>query len=65
MDDPTNIFRQKLPQQAETCARKALEWLQKDLQGEKRLSPEEVYYLSNAADILLTMRDEYGEKRSQ
>ena len=62
MDDPANIFRQKLPQQAETCARKALEWLQKDLQGNRNLSPEEVYYLSSAADILLTMRDQYGKE---
>lgn len=62
MDDPTSLFRKKLPDQAETCARKALEWLQKDLQGNRNLSPDEVYYLSSAAKILLTMRDEYGEK---
>lgn len=62
MDDHASMFRKKLPQQAEACARKTLEWLQKDLQGDKKLSPEDVYYLSNAADILLTMRDEYGEK---
>lgn len=62
MEDPSSIFRQKLPQQAETCARKALEWLQKDLQGNRNLSPEEVYYLSSAADILLTMRDQYGKE---
>ena len=62
MEDPTNIFRSKLPNQAETCARKALEWLQKDLQGNKNLSPEEVFFLSSAAEILLTMRDMYGQK---
>lgn len=62
MEDPAKIFRQKLPSQAETCARKTLEWLQKDLQGTKNLSPEDVYYLASAADILLTMRDEYGEE---
>lgn len=62
MDDPASIFRQKLPSQAETCARKALEWLQKDLQGSKNLSPEEVYHLAMAADILLTMRDSYGKE---
>lgn len=62
MDDPSHIFRMKLSGQAETCARKALEWLQKDLQGSKHLSPEEVYYLAMAADIMLTMRDEYGQK---
>ena len=62
MDDPTSIFRRKLPDQAETCARKALEWLQKDLQGNKNLSPEEVHYLSSAAEILLALRDKYGEE---
>lgn len=62
MEDPTKIFRNKLPDQAETCARKALEWLQKDLQGHKNLSPEEVFYLSSAAEILLTMRDMYGQE---
>ena len=62
MEDPSQIFRQKLSGQAETCARKALEWLQKDLQGSRSLSPEEVYHLAIAADILLTMRDEYGQK---
>lgn len=62
MDDPTKIFRQKLPSQAETCARKTLEWLQKDLQNGKTLSPEEVYYLATAAEILLSMRDEYGQE---
>ena len=62
MEDHSAIFRQKLSGQVEVCARKALEWLQKDLQGERKLSPEEIYYLSSAADLLLTMRDEYGKK---
>lgn len=62
MEDTTNIFRQKLPSQAEACARKALEWLQKDLQSSKQLDPVEVYYLAQAASILLTMRDTYGKK---
>ena len=62
MDDHSAIFRQKLSGQVEVCARKALEWLQKDLQGDRKLSPEEIYYLSSAADLLLTMRDEYGKK---
>ena len=62
MEDPTNIFRSKLPNQAETCARKALEWLQKDLQGGKTLSPKEVHDLSMAAELLLTMRDIYGKE---
>jgi hypothetical protein len=62
MEDTTNIFRSKLPGQAEVCARKALEWLQKDLQSARTLEPVDVYYLAQAAQILLTMRDTYGEK---
>lgn len=62
MDDTSNIFRQKLSGQAEACARKALEWLQKDLQSAKQLEPVEVYYLAQAASILLVMRDTYGKK---
>lgn len=62
MEDFSAIFRNKLSGQAETCARKALERLQKDLQGPQELTPEEVFYLSKAADILLTIRDAYGSK---
>ena len=62
MDDHATIFRQKLSGQAETCARKTLEWLQKDLQGDRELSPQDVYYLASAADLLLTRRDLYGKK---
>jgi hypothetical protein len=62
MDDYAIIFRQKLPGQAEVCARKTLEWLQKDLQNEKELSAEDVFYLASAAQLLLAMRDFYGEK---
>jgi hypothetical protein len=62
MEDYSTTFRQKLSAQAETCARKTLEWLQKDLQGDRVLNPQEVYYLASAADILLTMRDVYGKK---
>jgi len=62
MDDYATIFRQKLSGQAEVCARKTLEWLQKDLQNEKELSAEEVFYLASAAQLLLTMRDIYGAK---
>jgi len=36
--------------------------LQKDLQGDRVLNPEEVFYLASAADLLLTMRDTYGKK---
>jgi hypothetical protein len=62
MEDPSALFRQKLSGQVEVCARKALEWLQKDLQGERKLSPQDIYYLSSAADLLLNMRDMYGKK---
>ena len=62
MEDHSAIFRQKLSAQAEACARKTLEWLQKDLQGDRTLQPEDVYYLASAADLLLTMRDTYGKK---
>ena len=62
MEDYSAIFRQRLSAQAEVCARKALEWLQKDLQGPQELTAEDVYHLSTAANILLTMRDKYGEK---
>ena len=62
MEDHSATFRQKLSAQAETCARKTLEWLQKDLQGDRVLNPEEVFYLASAADLLLTMRDTYGNK---
>ena len=61
-DDPSTIFRTKLPAQAEACARKTLEWLQKDLQGSRTLTAQEVYYLSKAADILLYLRDTYGKE---
>jgi hypothetical protein len=62
MEDYSSIFQQKLSGQAEVCARKTLEWLQKDLQGTCRLTPEEVYYLASAADIMLDIRDRYGKK---
>lgn len=62
MEDHSATFRQKLSAQAETCARKTLEWLQKDLQGDRVLNPEEIFYLASAADLLLTMRDTYGKK---
>lgn len=62
MADPQSVFREKLPSQAEACARKTLEWLQKDLQSLHELTPDEVYYLANAASILLIIRDTYGEE---
>jgi hypothetical protein len=62
MEDQSSVFRQKLSAQAEVCARKTLEWLQKDLQGDRSLAPQDVYYLASAADLLLAMRDLYGKK---
>lgn len=62
MEDYTSVFRQKLPGQAEFCARKILERLQKDIQHDKKLTAQEVYYLASAAQVLLIVRDTYGEK---
>jgi len=62
MEEPTSAFRQRLSAQAEVCARKTLEWLQKDLQGDRALAPKDVFYLASAAELLLTMRDMYGKK---
>jgi len=62
MEDFSAIFRQRLSGQAEVCARKSLEWLQKDLQGEFKLNPQEVFHLASAAQILLFIRDQYGKK---
>jgi hypothetical protein len=62
MEDLSAIFKQRLSGQAEACARKSLEWLQKDLQGEYKLLPVDIYYLASAANILLNIRDTYGKK---
>lgn len=62
MNEFSDQFRDRLPGQAEVCARKTLEILQKDLQGEKKLLPEEVYFLARAADLLLNICDVYGKK---
>jgi hypothetical protein len=62
MEEPSTVFRQKLSAQAEVCARKTLEWLQKDLQGDRSLPPKDIYYLASAAELLLIMRDMYGKK---
>ena len=62
MEDPSKIFQTRLSSQAEACARKTLEWLQKDLQGDRKLEPDEVYYLAFAAQMLLSIRDSYGKK---
>ena len=62
MGDHTEVFRQRLSGQAEVCARKTLEWLQKDLQGGQKLEPDDISYLAYAAQILLDIRDNYGKK---
>ncbi|UOF77694.1 hypothetical protein [Caudoviricetes sp.] len=60
--DHSANFRQRLPGQVEVCARKSLELLQKDLQTDQFLTPQDIYYLASAAQILLTLRDQYGKK---
>ena len=62
MEDYSSIFREKLSAQAEVCARKTLEWLQKDLQSLHTLEPQDIFHLARAAEIFLTIRDTYGEK---
>jgi hypothetical protein len=62
MEDYSLVFRERLGTQAEVCARKALEMLQKDLQTNHKLEPEDIYYLASAAEILLEVRDKYGKK---
>lgn len=62
MDDFSAIFRQKLSNQAEVIARKSLERLQKDLQGDQLMTPQEIYYLAKTADLMLSVRDAYGKK---
>lgn len=62
MEDYSAVFRERLGVQAEVCARKTLEILQKDLQGSHKLGPEDIYHLATAASILLEVRDKYGKK---
>lgn len=62
MENLSYVFRDKLADQVEICARKTLEWLQKDLQSHSKLGPEDIYYLACAAEILLSLRDKYGKK---
>lgn len=62
MEDFSAVFKERLAGQAEVCARKTLEMLQKDLQVAHKLSPQEIYYLASAAEVLLNMRDKYGKK---
>lgn len=62
MEDYSVVFRDRLASQAEVCARKTLELLQKDLQTNHKLDPEDIFYLASAAEILLEVRDKYGKK---
>jgi hypothetical protein len=62
MEDYSAVFKDRLAGQAEVCARKTLELLQKDLQVTHKLTPQEIYYLASAAEVLLNMRDKYGKK---
>jgi hypothetical protein len=60
--DFSEEFRRRLSSQAEVCARKSLEWLQKDLQSTQKLTPQDVFHLATAAEILLVISDKYGKK---
>jgi hypothetical protein len=62
MEDYSVVFRDRLASQAEVCARKTLELLQKDLQTNHKLNPEDIFHLASAAEILLEIRDKYGKK---
>jgi hypothetical protein len=62
MEDYSAVFKDRLASQAEVCARKTLELLQKDLQVTHKLNPQDIYYLASAAEVLLNMRDKYGKK---
>jgi hypothetical protein len=62
MEDYSAVFRKRLADQAEVCARKTLEMLQKDLQTTHKLAPDDIYYLASAAQVLLDVRDKYGQK---
>jgi hypothetical protein len=62
MEDYSAVFKDRLAGQAEVCARKTLELLQKDLQVTHKLNPQDIYYLAFAAEVLLNMRDKYGKK---
>lgn len=36
--------------------------LQKDLQANHKLDAQDIYYLASAAQVLLDLRDKYGQK---
>jgi len=62
MEDYSAVFRKRLADQAEVCARKTLEMLQKDLQTTHKFEADDIYYLASAAKVLLDLRDKYGQK---
>ena len=62
MEDYSVVFRERLASQAEVCARKTLEMLQKDLQANHKFSPDDIFHLASAAEVLLAIRDKYGKK---
>ena len=62
MENYSAVFRHKLSNQTELCARKSLELLEKDLKGTQSLTPQEIYYLAQAAEILLDLCEKYGKK---
>ena len=65
MENYSEVFRDKLHAQTEVCARKSLEILEKNLRGNQTLTPEEIFYLASAAEILLDLCDKYGKKWSK
>jgi len=52
-------FNIRLPNQAEFCARKVLEFLKKDIHN---LSASEIHFLAVSAKLFLEIRDSYGKK---
>ena len=52
-------FENRLPNQAEFCARKVFEFLKRDI---GRLSASEIYSLAMSAKLFLEIRDSHGKK---
>ena len=57
--DLGKAFNERLSGQVESCARKVLERLQQDLLGPQALNSAAILQLSEAAEILLSLRDKY------
>ena len=58
-DYDKDAFNIRLPNQAEFCARKVLEFLKKDIHN---LSSLDIHLLAMSAKIFLDIRDNYGKK---